>query len=344
MKIFYAVQATGNGHIARATALLPYLQRYGKVDIFLSGANSQLQDGLPCRYRSAGISLFYNSLGGLQYGKIATQCRPGRIWKEINALPVADYDLVINDFEPITALACAVKKIKSVQFGHQAAFQSALAPRPVKKDRIGELLLRYYARASAYVGLHFEQYDQFIFEPVIKQEIRHAKPMDRGYVTVYLPAFSEAALYRLFSKMPSIRFEVFSKEAKRECREGNIRFMPVHRQCFYESVIHAGGVITSAGFETPAEMLHLGKRLLCIPIRGQYEQHCNAAALQRLGVETIDAPGDDFADRIERWLSAAAPAARQYEQNTSRVLQYLVENYPQQAIALEELYPELQLC
>ena len=43
MKIFYAVQATGNGHISRAMELLPYFQRYGQVDIFLSGANNSLQ-------------------------------------------------------------------------------------------------------------------------------------------------------------------------------------------------------------------------------------------------------------------------------------------------------------
>ena len=42
MKIFYAVQATGNGHISRAMELLPYLERYGQVDIFLSGANNSL--------------------------------------------------------------------------------------------------------------------------------------------------------------------------------------------------------------------------------------------------------------------------------------------------------------
>ena len=34
MKIFYAVQATGNGHISRAVELLPYLQQYGQVDVF----------------------------------------------------------------------------------------------------------------------------------------------------------------------------------------------------------------------------------------------------------------------------------------------------------------------
>ncbi len=42
MKIFYAIQATGNGHISRAMELLPYLQTYGETDLFLSGANSSL--------------------------------------------------------------------------------------------------------------------------------------------------------------------------------------------------------------------------------------------------------------------------------------------------------------
>jgi hypothetical protein len=29
MKIFYAVQATGNGHISRAIQLMPYLEKLG---------------------------------------------------------------------------------------------------------------------------------------------------------------------------------------------------------------------------------------------------------------------------------------------------------------------------
>jgi len=34
-KIFYAVQATGNGHVSRAQQLYPYLKQFGEVD-FLS--------------------------------------------------------------------------------------------------------------------------------------------------------------------------------------------------------------------------------------------------------------------------------------------------------------------
>ena len=59
MKIFYAIQATGNGHISRAMELLPYLQHYGEVDLFLSGSNSTLDLSAPIKFRSKGLSLFY---------------------------------------------------------------------------------------------------------------------------------------------------------------------------------------------------------------------------------------------------------------------------------------------
>jgi hypothetical protein len=88
MTIFYAVQATGNGHISRAMEMLPYLQQYGQVDIFLSGANSTLCLDVPIKYRSNGCSLFYNRKGALDYKKIICNFSPLRIYNEIRELPV----------------------------------------------------------------------------------------------------------------------------------------------------------------------------------------------------------------------------------------------------------------
>ena len=88
MKIFYAVQATGNGHIARAKELVPFLQRYGQVDVFLSGSNSHLQPNLPVKYRSNGLSLFYGNTGGLDYWRMWKELNLKRIWKEAKELPV----------------------------------------------------------------------------------------------------------------------------------------------------------------------------------------------------------------------------------------------------------------
>jgi len=42
-------------------------------------------------------------------------------------------------------------------------------------------------------------------------------------------------------------------------------------------------VLCSAGFELPTEALFHKKRLAVIPIKGQYEQLCNAAALVQMG-------------------------------------------------------------
>src|SRR6266540_2895595 len=50
--------------------LLPHLEQFGTVDIFLSGANNSLALDAPVKYRSNGLSLFYNCAGGLDYWKI----------------------------------------------------------------------------------------------------------------------------------------------------------------------------------------------------------------------------------------------------------------------------------
>jgi len=323
MKIFYAVQATGNGHISRAMALLPYLQHYGKVDIFLSGDNSNLVLDAPVKYRSKGLSLYYNCNGGLDYWQITKAFQLSRLKKEINELPVEKYDLVINDFEYITAAACAKKRIPSVNFGHQASFQSQKTPRPEKRSIAGEWVLKNYARASRYIGLHFKSYDDFIFQPIIKKEILQAEPMKNNYITVYLPSLYERQLKDLFNSLSEFRFEIFSKEAKTPHRSENIQFLPVDKELFNKSLINCTGIITGAGFETPAEALYLEKKLMCIPIRGQYEQQCNAAALKNMGVYCLTSLKHDFEKNFYSWIETANIITVNYNNNIEQCLESL---------------------
>ncbi len=50
-----------------------------------------------------------------------------------------------------------------------------------------------------------------------------------------------------------------------------------------------------------AESMYLGKKLLTIPIRNQYEQLCNAAAMEQLGITKLTTiRGQDEA--IKQWL------------------------------------------
>ncbi len=136
MKIFYAVQATGNGHISRAREFFPYLRELGTVDILLSGSNSTLQPDFLVKYRSNGLSLFYSQCGGLNYRRTVRNVKFLSVVKYSQSLPLETYDLIINDFDFITSFACWRRKLRSVQFGHQASFQSNHTPRPANKRSI----------------------------------------------------------------------------------------------------------------------------------------------------------------------------------------------------------------
>jgi uncharacterized protein (TIGR00661 family) len=246
----------------------------------------------------------------------------------------------LNDFESITAMACAIKKIPSVNFGHQASFQSPKTPRPFKRDWMGEWILHNYARATQYIGLHFQSYDDFILPPIIKKEVIQAEPLDRGHITVYLSSYSDRELSKYFSPLKDFHFEIFSKEVKEPVRQGNLQFIPVSNGAFTKSMIHCKAIITGAGFETPAEALYLGKKLLVIPIKGQYEQYCNAEALKRMGVTSIQKPDPSFARVFEKWMNSTRQIALHPDHNTEAIISYLMHHANGRKDMLDYCYPD----
>lgn len=326
MKILYSVQATGNGHISRAMEILPYLKQYGQVDIFLSGANSTLSLDLPVKYRSQGLCIFYNTHGGLSYLEMARHFAPLRMMKEVRELPVEKYDLVLNDFESITALACAFKKIPSVNFGHQASFQSSKTPRPEKKDFIGEWILRHYAKASQYIGLHFKSYDDFILPPVIRKSVLDAEPKNLGHITIYLSSFGDRELSNHLLPLKDFKFQVFSKEVKSPLTVENIEFIPVNREAFSHSMVGCQGILTGAGFETPAEALWLGKKLMVIPIGGQYEQNCNAEALKGMGIPSIRKLDESFPMIFHQWINTQNSLSYRPALDTESIIRFVISH------------------
>jgi uncharacterized protein (TIGR00661 family) len=332
MKILYSIQATGNGHISRAMEMMPYLKKYGEVDLFLSGSNSSLKLEERVKFRSRGLCYFYDSRGGLDYWKTIRRFSPLEIIREARDLPVEKYDLVINDFECITALACRIKKKKSIHFGHHASFQSENTPRPKQKEIVGEWILRHFGRASSYIGLHFKSYDKFIHPPIIKKTIRDAVPSDLGHITVYLPSYCDQQVFQQLCSIRDYSFEVFSAEVRGPEKAGNFLFIPVDKKAFNQSLIGCHGIITCAGFETPAEALYLGKKLLVIPTLGQYEQNCNAAALEEMGVKSIHSLDSRFASEFKSWLNDKKKVSRGSCSSTEEIIEFLI----QQSLHLED--------
>lgn len=328
MKIFYAVQATGNGHISRAQQLYPYLKKFGEIDFFISGNNANLDFDLPVKYRSEGCSLHYSKCGGLNYIDILTNIKPLKMYRDASSLPLEKYDVIINDFDFVTSLACKLKKLPSVQLGHQASFQSNSTPRPNKKSVVGETILRHYAHATNHIGFHFQAYDSFILPPVIKEEFINADTENLKHVSVYLPSFQKHCLLEAFTKLKHIQFHWFLNDIESIRIEKNIVYYPVNQSLFNKSLLTCHGLITGGGFETPAEALYLGKKLMSIPIKNHYEQQCNAAALKKLGVKVLEDIGDDFSEIIEKWYSEQNNNPQIVANNINQTLEMLFDTYP----------------
>ena len=326
MKIFYAIQGTGNGHLSRAIQLYPYLKNFGEVDFFLSGSNTQLNVNIPIKYRSKGFSLYYTSTGGLDYVKIIKSIS-FNLYNEAKQLPLEKYDLVINDFEFLTSFSCKLKKLNSIHFGHQASFQSKSTPRPSSLSPIGSMVLENFVKCSDYIGLHFENYDDKIYSPIVKAEILNAAVSDNGYITIYLPQYSTQYLQPYLHSLQDFHFEVFTNEFNQITNSKNITYFPINNSMFTNSLIHCKGIITAGGFETPSEAMYLNKKLLCIPILSHYEQECNAAALKKMGVPVVYEVGDNFEEIIENWLNASIIYPKMQANNIPETLQYLFDTY-----------------
>ena len=106
------------------------------------------------------------------------------VYKEIKKFPVEKFDLVVNDFEPVSAWACKLKRKPCIGLSHQAAVMATNAPQPAKGDLKGELVLKYYAPVTDAYGFHFRRYAKNIFTPVIRREIRNTAPTDLRHYTV----------------------------------------------------------------------------------------------------------------------------------------------------------------
>ena len=326
MKILYAIQGTGNGHISRAREIVPLLQQYGELDLLVSGTEAEVSLAQPLKYRFHGISFVFGTQGGVdKWGTYKLLDLP-RFWRDMHSLPLKEYDLIINDFEPVSAWACKLKKIPSVSLSHQCSFVSKKTPRP-KKWNYGEWILKYYSPTTHHVGFHFERYADFIHTPVIRSEIRDLQTSNNGHYTVYLPAYDDKKLAQYLALAPDVEWQVFSKREKTGYQVDNVKVFPVNNEAFNTSLASCEGLLTGGGFEGPAEAMFLQKKVMMIPMQGQYEQQCNALAASRMGVPVLQAIDDSFAAKVKKWIKEENKVWVDFPDHTAQIVDDMVKRY-----------------
>jgi uncharacterized protein (TIGR00661 family) len=124
-----------------------------------------------------------------------------------------------------------------------------------------------------------------------------------------------------------IKWLIFSKKGQTINFNNDISIVPVNALHFATALSASNAVLCGAGFETPAEVLYLNKKLAVIPMIGQYEQQCNAAALEQMGILVLSSLKDNVVNEIEYWLADNKICEVDWPPVINKSLELVFENY-----------------
>lgn len=321
MRVLYGIQGTGNGHLTRARAIGPRLEAKGyKIDYLLSGRERQkCFDMEPfgefdCR---RGFS-FFTKNGRIQSVQTFTGLRPFQFLEDIRNINLASYDLVISDFEPITAWAAKRQKIPCLSMSHQVAFDYEVPK--VSGYYASKAIMRHFAPGTSKIGFHYFHFNQIILPPLIAPQI--ASPSRHQKIVVYMGFESLREILSLLEPFRDYEFQVFAHVSEPSVHD-HVTINPVSLQRFQRELKEAAGVISNAGFGLSSECLALGKKLLVKPLERQFEQLSNALALQSLGRATTMATLDR--NVLDQWLELDEHAPIAYPDVAALLCDWITE-------------------
>jgi uncharacterized protein (TIGR00661 family) len=322
MRILYGVQGTGNGHVTRARIMAKAFSEAGaKVDWIFSGRPREDFFDMEAfgDFKSYRGLTFQVKSGKILYLKTAMTTNLLQLNEDIKKVNVDGYDIIINDFEPVSAWAARRAGKKVLGISHQNAFYYDI---PKKGNNLFTAwLMKNFAPVTQPIGLHWHHFNQPILPPLIEPS-HYANETFPKHILVYLPFSDLDDIEPQLRKFPDYQFYIY-QNVLIPIDNGNIHIRPFSREGFQQDLHRCEGVICSAGFELPSEAIQLGKKILVQPVTGQMEQQSNALALSQLGygstARTLDV------DTIGNWLTLAQPKPIGYPNVSKALVEWLLK-------------------
>lgn len=323
MKILYGVQGTGNGHIARARIMAKALAKRDdiSVDFIFTGRDPHGYFDMEVfgDYRTFKGLTFITKNGSVQRWETFKQADITQFIKDVKSLELAKYNVLLNDFEPITAWAAKFKNLDSISISHQAAFKHAIPKRG--ESLIDKILMRTFAPCEINLGVHWYHFGFPIMPPFIDESCAKAKQGNK--TLVYLPFECINEIETLLNQCPNTQFESFHPEVKQEHVVKNVHWRKLSKPNFRQSLLDSAGVIANGGFELSSECLQLGKKILLKPLKKQFEQSSNCATLTRMGyglcMEELEAK------TVRSWINEDSPEPIQFPNSPDVFIDWLLD-------------------
>ena len=332
MRILYGVQGTGHGHLVRSAAMVAGLRGRGHdVHCLLTGRSSAAFADPVIRASHTLLEGFTGQAAGGRVRILGTlsQLRVARFLRDVGSFDASGFDLVLTDYEPVSAWIARRCGRRSIGVGHLYAFHQRLRlPGRTAAARWAlRLFAPLYTPVRTAVGLHWHRFGGANLPPTISPDLgavagsgRSARRDDQRFFLVYLPAESEQSIVDLLGRLPHRRFVAY-RPVPEPVERGNVSVRPYDRKAFVADLVACSGVVTNAGFSLASEALHLGRRLLVQPIRRHPEQFLNGRALAALGLGVV--VERLTVEAVESWISTPEPAPMNYPDVTARLIDWI---------------------
>ncbi len=306
MKILYGVQGTGNGHITRANAMAKIFNTCSDIQVdYLFSGRSHKSDYFDMdafgNFTTRQGMTFIIDKGKVLLWETMKHNNLLRFIKDVRNMDLTSYDLVINDYEPITAWAAKLAKKPIISLGHQYAFFYDI---PMKGDNlITRTVMKNFAPASFIkFGLHWHHFDQPILPPILDMSHSHNSQDNiiANKVLIYLNFDDPDVIIEHIKPIHHYEFYFYNRHFKQPTDDNHIHLRPLSRVGFQKDLANTQYILANSGFELTSEALHMGKHILVKPLKGQMEQLSNSLALEQLKLgQTTKQLNTDI---IQSWL------------------------------------------
>jgi uncharacterized protein (TIGR00661 family) len=324
VRILYGVVGEGMGHAMRSAVVLEGLFAQGhEVRIAVSG---RAADYLAARYpeaviRITGLSLVYRDnrvavIRSAAENLKALRGLPSNVRRYLETARDFQPDVVISDFESWTYWFARGQSVPIVSVDNmQAISRCELDPEIVSADRRSFLVAKGIVSAKL-PRCNTYLVTSFFFPPVRKERTTMHPPILResvlkrrstttvgDHLLVYQTGTSHDELVEqmIQSGLPC-RVYGLRRDLKEDLQVSNLTFRPFSEDRFLDDLASARAVVVGGGFTVMGEAICLGKPMLSVPLRGQFEQILNARYVEQLGYGTWsrEVSDDDLKQLYER--------------------------------------------
>jgi len=217
-------------------------------------------------------------------------------------------ELVISDFEPFSAWWAWRKNVPFIRIDHEHVLTLCRLEHPTKNwfSRLTASVVTecHYIGAACYIVINFFKAplridSAVLAPPIVRPVISKLESTTGEHILLYSTTGSgQDRLRETLGKFTEWKFIIYGFDEAAE--RGNCVFKKRSTEGFLADLAAARGVIASAGFSLLSECLYLKKKMLLLPVAGQYEQIINARYIEKLGLGISSEKLDEAA--IARFL------------------------------------------